>query len=78
MRNRRVVSARNLLEFGMYDSLFPQLIAGPIVRYAEIERQIVSRSINSDRVAEGVYRFSLGLGKKLLLADPMGSIADAS
>jgi alginate O-acetyltransferase complex protein AlgI len=72
----RVIAARRLIDFGMYHSLFPQLVAGPIVRYVEIEAQVIKRPLLLEHAAEGVYRFSLGLGKKLLIADPMGGIAD--
>jgi alginate O-acetyltransferase complex protein AlgI len=68
--------ARNLTEFGMYHSLFPQLIAGPIVRYAEIRRDIPSRAADVNMVARGATRFVIGLAKKVILADNVGQIAD--
>jgi len=63
---------RNILKFGTYISLFPQLNAGPIVRYAEISGQIGKREARLDDVYEGLRRFICGLSKKLLLANPMG------
>jgi alginate O-acetyltransferase complex protein AlgI len=73
---RRIKPAPRLVDFGMYHSLFPQLIAGPIVRYAEIERAIFSRHISWTQTADGIFRFSIGFGKKIILADTMGSVAD--
>lgn len=54
----------SLIDFGMYLSAFPQLIAGPIVRYVEIEKDITARKITLEGVFDGAYRFALGLGKK--------------
>ncbi|MGV8937590.1 MAG: MBOAT family O-acyltransferase [Allorhizobium sp.] len=75
-KRRETGTAPNLIAFGMYHTLFPQLIAGPIVRYKEVEHQIVNRSISFDRVYAGIIQFELGLGKKLILADPAGTVAD--
>lgn len=61
---------------GLYISLFPQLIAGPIVRYTTIESEISQRSISMDSFSEGVYRFLCGLNKKILLANVLGAVAD--
>ncbi len=60
---------KNLASFGAYITLFPQLIAGPIVRYHDIDLQLSSRSVNVDRAAEGFRRFICGLAKKVLLAN---------
>jgi alginate O-acetyltransferase complex protein AlgI len=68
--------ARRLVDFAMYHSLFPQLIAGPIVRYSEIERAIYYRRSTLDGVAAGISRFCIGLGKKLIIADNMGAVVD--
>ena len=62
----------------LYISLFPQLIAGPIVRYAEIRDQLFERTITSERLATGATRFAHGLGKKVLIADSVAPIADAA
>jgi alginate O-acetyltransferase complex protein AlgI len=72
----RVKPARNLIDFGMYHSCFPQLIAGPIVRYQEIQTQVHRREIRLDDVYNGVTQFCFGLGKKVILADNMGVVAD--
>ncbi len=60
---------RNILIFSLYLMLFPQLIAGPIVRYKEIEKQIYNRTISLDGIYYGLKRFSIGLSKKVLIAD---------
>lgn len=67
---------RSLIRFGMYHALFPQLIAGPIVRYVEIRSEIASRSIALPLIAEGLTRFAIGLAKKTIIADHAGLIAD--
>jgi alginate O-acetyltransferase complex protein AlgI len=74
---RVTVPARRMVDFGAYHSLFPQLIAGPIVRYVEIEKELYRPRGSFDDVADGLYRFCLGLGKKLILADTMGVVADS-
>jgi alginate O-acetyltransferase complex protein AlgI len=63
-------------EFALYHTLFPQLVAGPIVRYTEIREEVLARRITAVGVAEGVCRFCIGFGKKMILADNLGSIAD--
>ncbi len=65
---------KNPLYFMLYISLFPQLIAGPIVRYTEIEKQLRERSMTAPMVCEGIYRFLIGLGKKVLLANVVGKM----
>lgn len=67
---------RNFLSLGLYITLFPQLVAGPIVRYNEIEEQLINRLHSLPKFNEGVRRFLLGLGKKVLLADPISYIVD--
>lgn len=61
---------------GLYISLFPQLIAGPIVRYTDIEKQIDDRKMTADGLSDGLERFFMGMGKKVVLADSMAVIAD--
>lgn len=56
--------------------LFPQLIAGPIVRYIDIEKQINNRQITSSKFYSGIKRFIIGFGKKILLSNTAGYIAD--
>lgn len=65
---------RNIIDFGMYISMFPQLIAGPIVRYADVEGQIRERSVTMQDLSEGAMRFIVGLGKKVLLANQIGAL----
>jgi len=60
----------------LYVSFFPQLIAGPIVKYHDIERQIYSRSLDAGEAARGMRRFCVGLAKKVLIANVMASAAD--
>jgi len=71
-----VKAQRNPINIGMYISLFPQLIAGPIIRYHDVAKQIVKRIVTRDDFAEGIRRFVLGLGKKVLIANPLGLTAD--
>ncbi|MGI6030748.1 MAG: MBOAT family O-acyltransferase [Eubacteriales bacterium] len=68
---------RNVIDFGTYVALFPQLIAGPIVRYNTIALQLNEREENCDKFAEGLLRFMAGLGKKVLLANNIGYVWDA-
>ena len=68
---------KNILSFGAYVSLFPQLIAGPIVRYQDIADQLNERTHSFDRFGDSVKRFVTGLGKKVLLANNIGLLWDA-
>lgn len=65
---------RNLIDFGMYITMFPQLIAGPIVRYSDVQDQLAERSVTTANFSEGIMRFVVGLGKKVLLANQMGAV----
>lgn len=65
---------RNLIDFGMYITMFPQLIAGPIVRYSDIQDQLAERNVTTADFSEGIMRFAVGLGKKVLLANQMGAV----
>ena len=60
----------------MYKGLFPQLIAGPIVRYRDVADQIENRALNCDEFYTGIQRFIVGLGKKMIFADTLGGVAD--
>lgn len=75
---RKADAQRNLLYVGLYVSLFPQLIAGPIVRYQDIASQIENRTESYARFSDGMCRFIYGLSKKVLIADYMAVIADYS
>jgi len=67
---------RSLVDFAMYKSMFPQLIAGPIVRYVEIAPDIAHRAVLVDDLAEGTRQFIVGLGQKVLIANVLGAPAD--
>ena len=67
---------RNPFYVGLYIALFPQLIAGPIVRYTTIKEQMEDRKLDFDLFSEGVYRFLLGFNKKVLLANTLAQVAD--
>ncbi len=70
----KVSPQRSVIDFFTFVTLFPQLIAGPIVRYTDIEHELSHREVRSPEFASGVIRFSVGLGKKVLLANTMGEI----
>ena len=65
---------KNILKLAMYVSLFPQLIAGPIVRYTTIEKQLKNREYTIEKFSLGVRRFIIGLGKKVLIANVLGEL----
>jgi len=67
---------KNILKLAMYISLFPQLIAGPIVRYTTIEEQLENRKYSFEKFALGVRRFVIGLGKKVLIANVLGELTN--
>lgn len=73
---KKVKVQRNVFYVGMYIMMFPQLIAGPIVRYETVEDEILNRNESSREFTVGIARFVFGLGKKLLLANYLGQIAD--
>ena len=67
---------KNVIHFGTFVTLFPQLIAGPIIKYKDLDEQLDSRSHCVDRFASGAQRFVVGLAKKLLLANNLGQLWD--
>ena len=67
---------KDIYKLALYICLFPQLIAGPIVKYHDVAEQIESREVNLEKVDLGVKRFIIGLSKKMLIANTMGAIAD--
>lgn len=73
----KVKLQKNPLKLGLYIALFPQLIAGPIVRYIDIAEQIDNRTFSVDYFAEGLKRFIIGLGKKIIIANSFASVADS-
>lgn len=68
---------KNIITFGTYVSLFPQLIAGPIVRYEDVAEQLMHRKETLQEFTDGVKLFLIGLSKKVLLANEMGNLWDA-
>lgn len=68
---------RNPFDLALYVALFPQLIAGPIVRYNEVAAQIKKRFVNLEKFSEGIKIFIIGLSKKVLIANQVGFVADA-
>ncbi len=67
----------SFIDFACYVSMFPQLVAGPIVRYGHVAEQLRSRKHTLEDFTYGIIRFQLGFAKKILLANPMGLVADA-
>ena len=67
---------KDLVAFGAYVSLFPQLIAGPIVRYIDVARELEQRTHSFQKIAGGLRRFLIGLGKKILLANNLGLLIE--
>ncbi len=70
----KVKAESNIINFGTFVSLFPQLIAGPIVKYTDINEEIKDRSVNIDKTEEGIQDFILGLGRKVLIANNIGML----
>ena len=68
---------KNPIDFAMFVTFFPQLIAGPIVRYSDIENELSGRKENPEQFVRGVFRFLVGLGKKVILADRIGTVFEA-
>ena len=68
---------KNIISFGTYIALFPQLIAGPIVRYKTIDEQLSERSISAEKLSKGIVVFIIGLGKKVLIANNIGMLWDS-
>jgi alginate O-acetyltransferase complex protein AlgI len=71
-------AVRNFVDFACFVSMFPQLVAGPIIRFSEVADQLRSRTHTLAKFARGVAFFSLGLAKKVLLANPCGKVADVA
>ncbi|MBQ6897023.1 MAG: MBOAT family protein [Oscillospiraceae bacterium] len=67
---------KNVLRLGLYVSFFPQLIAGPIVRYTDVAQQIDHRTLSAEKFASGFRRFLYGLGKKVIISNTMAQLAD--
>ena len=76
MHRGKVKANRNIIDFAAYVCMFPQLVAGPIVRYADINKQLKSRNTSISKFTIGVERFIIGLAKKVLIANTFAAIAD--
>jgi alginate O-acetyltransferase complex protein AlgI len=72
----QIKATRNFIDFSCFVTMFPQLIAGPIVRYKEIADQLVRRTLSLEKFSYGARRFIIGLGKKVLIADVLAVTAD--
>ena len=72
-----VKASRNFIEFATYVTMFPQLVAGPIVRYIDIQKEISKRETTLSNFAKGAERFVIGLAKKMLIANTFASLADS-
>ena len=73
---RNVKTQRDPFKLALYISLFPQLIAGPIVRYIDVEKELANRTYDVDKIFKGVTRFSVGLAKKVVISNTVGLLAD--
>lgn len=72
----KVKAEENIIDFGAFVALFPQLIAGPIVKYSDINKEIKNRTSSFENIEEGIYLFILGLGRKVLIANNLGMLWD--
>ncbi len=72
-----VPAQKNFINFAAYVTMFPQLIAGPIVRYKDIEGQLTTRTHSTEKIYKGLQRFIIGLSKKVLIANQLGELCSA-
>jgi len=72
----QVKAQKNIIDFGAYVALFPQLIAGPIVRYVDVEKELSHRKTTWEDLGQGVFGFLVGLGKKVLIANALGELTE--
>ncbi|RJP57770.1 MAG: MBOAT family protein [Candidatus Auribacter fodinae] len=72
-----VKATTNFLDFACFVTMFPQLVAGPIVRYKDLAEQIIERTITAHHIVYGIQRFIVGLGKKVIIANTVAATADA-
>ncbi len=73
---RQTQAQKNIISFGAYVALFPQLIAGPIVRYVDVARELEHRETDWEGISDGLFGFLVGLGKKILLANGFGQLVE--
>lgn len=71
-----IAATGNFLDFACFVTMFPQLVAGPIVRYKDLAAEIIHRKINNENIVQGINRFIIGLGKKVLIANTVAVAAD--
>ena len=71
-----VTATRNFIDYACYVLMFPQLVAGPIVRFSYVARSLVQRTVSAEYFSRGIGQFVIGLGKKVLIANVMGETAD--
>lgn len=71
-----VPAQKDIYKLSLYISLFPQLVAGPIVKYHDVNKEIDVRTVNFEKVSYGIKRFIFGLAKKVLIANTLGAVAD--
>lgn len=76
VKKRKINAERNFINLSLYISFFPQLIAGPIVRYVDVAHQIYHRKLTTHLFVNGLKRFVIGLGKKVILANTFASVGD--
>ena len=74
--SRRATAQKGVINYGLYIALFPQLIAGPIIRYRDIADQLIARHVTVGDLTEGICIFLVGLAKKLMIANVLGIFAD--
>lgn len=74
---KKVKASTNFLEFAAYVSMFPQLVAGPIVRYSDVQKELANRKHSADQITLGIEKFIIGLAKKVLIANTFATIADS-
>ncbi len=71
-----VPAQKNIINLGAYVVMFPQLVAGPIVRYADVNNALISRNHSTEKTAVGIRRFVIGLSKKVIIADSFGKLCE--
>lgn len=76
VRRKKAEVQKNLVSLGAYVTMFPQLIAGPIVRYTDIEQQLRHRTYSYEKILCGIRRFSVGLAKKILISNALGELVE--
>lgn len=70
----KVKAEKNIIDFGAYVCLFPQLIAGPIVKYVDVQKELKNRKMNLEKITEGIRYFVMGLASKVIIANTMGML----